>query len=150
MRKRRYHAQQAELSEAPVELFRSATILLVDDDDAVRDITAAMLRDMGHSVVEAGSAGAALDMIEREMKVDLLLVDFAMPGMNGAELARQVQVKRPTTPILFVTGFADRAALAGVSDDRIIGKPFVDDELAHKVRDALAHRGARNVVRLRG
>jgi signal transduction histidine kinase len=140
----------AERRAAPVEPVRSATILLVDDDDAVREITAAMLREMGYSVVEAGSAGAALDMIERELKVDLLLVDFAMPGMNGAELARQVQVKRPTTPILFVTGFADRAALAGVGDDHIIGKPFVDDELAHKVRDVLARQGARNVVRLRG
>jgi DNA-binding response OmpR family regulator len=62
-----------------------------------------------------------------------------------------VQVKRPAIPILFVTGFADRAALAGVGEDHIIGKPFVDDELAHKVRSALAERGGQgNVVRLRG
>jgi signal transduction histidine kinase len=138
------------LRTAPAGLFSGAVILLVDDDAAVREVTAAMLRDMGYSVVEAGSGGAALDMIERETKIDLVLVDFAMPGMNGAELARHLQIKRPALPILFVTGFADRTALAGVGDHRIVGKPFVDDELAIKVREALARRGPHKVVRLRG
>ena len=81
-------------------------------------------------VVEAGSGGAALDLLEREPEIDLMMIDFAMPGMNGAEVARQAQAKRPTLPMLFVTGFADRTALAGVSEAQIIGKPFIDDELA--------------------
>jgi CheY-like chemotaxis protein len=124
-------------------------ILPVDDDNAVREVTAQMLRDLGYDVIEAGSGGAALDLLEREPKLDLILIDFAMPGMNGAEVARQVQAKRPTLPILFVTGFADRSALAGVSESHIIGKPFVAHELADKVRGALAGRAARNVIRLR-
>jgi CheY-like chemotaxis protein len=127
----------------------SATILLVDDDSAVREITAAMLRDLGHVVLEAGSGGGALDLLERAPKVDLILIDFAMPGMSGAEVARRVQAKRPALPILFITGFADRTALAGVSEAQIVGKPFLDDELAEKVRLALAGGGANNVVRLR-
>ena len=126
-----------------------ASVLLVDDDNAVREVTAAMLRELGYGVLEAGSGGAALDLLEREPKLDLILIDFAMPGMSGAELARHVQVKRPTLPILFITGFAERAALVGVSEAQIIGKPFLDDELADKVQLALAGGSSNNVVRLR-
>jgi CheY-like chemotaxis protein len=77
------------------------------------------------------------------------MIDFAMPGMNGAEVARQVQAKRPALPILFITGFADRAALAGVSEARVVRKPFVVDELQDKVRLALADRSSGNVISLR-
>jgi signal transduction histidine kinase len=129
--------------------FRGSTILLVDDDDAVRDVTAEMLRGFGYSIIEAGSGGAALEIIEREAGIDLVILDYAMPGMSGAELARQVVVKRPAVPILFVTGFADRSGLAGVSEAHIVSKPFVDDELHHKVQNALSHPVAENVVRLR-
>jgi DNA-binding response OmpR family regulator len=70
-----------------------------------------------------------------------------MPGMSGAEVARRVQTKRSAPPILFVTGFADRTALAGVSESHIIGKPFADDELAAKVRLALGEGLPRQVFR---
>jgi CheY-like chemotaxis protein len=125
------------------------TILLVDDDQSVREITGSLLKDLGYTIIEAGSGGAALDLLEREPAIDLLLLDFAMPGMNGAEVARQAYAKRPNLPILFVTGFADRAALVGVSETHIIGKPFVTDELANKVSSALAGGMPGNVVRLR-
>jgi CheY-like chemotaxis protein len=133
----------------PVTDFGGATILLVDDDAAVREVTAAILRELGYAVIEAGSGGAALDLLESRPQVDLMLVDFAMPGMNGAEVARHVRMKRPALPVLFVTGFADRSALAGVAEAHIIGKPFVRDELAEKVRAALATGSGDNVVRLR-
>jgi signal transduction histidine kinase/ActR/RegA family two-component response regulator len=133
----------------PIAGRRGALILVVDDDNAVREVTAAMLRELGYATVEAGSGGAALDLLEREPNIALILVDFAMPGMNGAEVARQVQTRRPALPILFVTGFADRTALAGVSEAHIIGKPFVADELGDKVRTALTAGAAENVVRLR-
>ena len=137
------------LAKRPAAGSGGALILLVDDDNAVREVTAALLRELGHMVVEAGSGGAALDLLEREPNIDLVLVDFAMPGMNGAEVARQAQARRPALPILFVTGFADRSALAGIGEAHIIGKPFVADELADKVRAALAGAVAENVVRLR-
>jgi signal transduction histidine kinase len=114
-----------------------ANILLVDDDNAVRDVTATMLRDLGYGVLEAGSGGAALDLLEREPNIDLVLIDYAMPGMSGAELARRVRSKHAAPPVLFVTGFADLAALAGVSEAQIIGKPFLGSELVEKVRLAL-------------
>jgi CheY-like chemotaxis protein len=111
-----------------------ANILVVDDDDAVRDITAAMLRERGHTVFEAGCGSAALDMLEHAPKI---------------EVARRVWAKRPAIPILFVTGFADRAVLAGVSEAYIIGKPFIGSELAEKVGLALRGDVGANVVRLR-
>ncbi len=128
---------------------RGQTILLIDDDNAVREVTRAILHELGYRVLEAGSSGAALDLVEREPRIDLMMVDFAMPGMNGAEVARLARAKRPTLPILFVTGFADRAALAGISEAQIISKPFIDDELTHKVRLALAEGDSGKVVRLR-
>jgi len=126
---------------------QGTTILLVDDDNQVREVTRAMLHELGHRVLETGSGGAALDTLQRENGIELLIVDFAMPGMNGAELARQVRIRWPTLPILFATGFADRAALAGVDDSRIIGKPFTDDELAEKISLALTGSARSNVVR---
>jgi PAS domain S-box-containing protein len=108
--------------------------LLVDDDSAVRDITAARLRQLGFEVLEAGSGGAALDLLDRTPQVDLLVADFAMPGMNGVEVAQQARARRPELPVLFVTGYADQTALAGVGEERVVQKPFRDDELERKVR----------------
>ncbi len=141
--------QLAPRSASEAALEEESTILLVDDDAAVREITASILADNGFQVLEAGSGGAALEALEQSDTIDLVLVDFAMPGMNGAELAQHVQARWPTLPILFVTGFADRTALAGVRESHIIGKPFLDNELIDKVRGALAQQGVQNVVQLR-
>jgi CheY-like chemotaxis protein len=116
---------------------KGAVILLVDDDSSVRELTASILEEIGYAVLRAGSGGAALDLLDRHTRVDLVLLDFAMPGMSGAELARQIGHKFPGLPILFVTGFADKSALKDVNEERIIKKPFVDDELAAKVKAAL-------------
>jgi signal transduction histidine kinase len=127
-------------------------VLLVDDDSAVREITAAMLKELGCVVVEAGSGGAALNSLERGDRIDLLVVDFAMPGMNGAEVAREARKRLPGLPVLFVTGYADTAALmeAGeAGEDRIVQKPFRDGELARKIKAVLADGAGSNVVPLR-
>ncbi len=129
---------------------RSANILLVDDDASVREVTAAILRELGYEVMEAGSGGAALDLLDREeRKIDMIIIDLAMPGMSGEDVARLVQAKRPGLPTLFVTGFADRAALTGVSDTQVVGKPFINSELADKVRTTLFAGRSSNVVPLR-
>jgi signal transduction histidine kinase len=142
-------AERQPHAPASIAVPAGTTILLVDDDQSVREVTAAMLKELGYEVIEAGSGGAALEILERERGIDLMLLDFAMPGMNGAEVARQAAGRRPDLPVLFVTGFADRAALEGVSEDYIVGKPFADGELAIKVRSALAQGRQGNVVRLR-
>ena len=145
--RRRGEAMPAPAAFAPIDV-SNADILIVDDDNGVREVTAAMLRDLGYKVHEAGSGGAALDVLEHAEKIDLMLVDFAMPGMSGADVARQARASRPLMPTLFITGFADRAALAGVSESHIIGKPFHQNELAHKVRVALAEAGVGHIAGL--
>ena len=116
---------------------KGATILLVDDDSAVREVTASILEDLGYVVLHVGSGGAALDILDRQSKFDLVLLDFAMPGMSGIEVARQIQSKYPTIPILFITGYADSNAFRDIGEERIIRKPFIGEELADKVNGAL-------------
>jgi signal transduction histidine kinase/CheY-like chemotaxis protein len=127
------------IPEAPAHR-RAEIILLVDDDNAVREVTALILRDLGYTVLEVGSGGAALEVLSGEAHVDLVVLDFAMPGMNGIEVARQVQARFPSLPVLFVTGYADKDALSGVSEGQIVRKPFVGEELANKVGASLASR----------
>ena len=130
---------------------RGGAILLVDDDTAVREVTAAMLREADYTVIEAGSGGAGLEALDRNESVDLLLVDFAMPGMNGAEVAREAQARRPGLPTLFVTGYADLEAIRCVGEERIIAKPFQRSRLFEAIEHVLGRAGDdANVVRLRG
>jgi signal transduction histidine kinase/ActR/RegA family two-component response regulator len=113
-------------------------ILLVDDDGDVRDVAANMLRSLGYRVIEAGSGGAALDLLDREASVDLVLLDFAMPGMNGVEVARSAREKRPDLPILFATGFADTMKLSGADVGQpILQKPYRTADLAAALRQVL-------------
>jgi signal transduction histidine kinase/CheY-like chemotaxis protein len=130
-------ADAASAPEASAAKPKNVHVLLVDDDSAVREVTAGILQDLGYGVIEAGSGGAALDVLDREADIDLLLVDFAMPGMNGAEVAREVHARRPDLPILFITGYADTEVLAAAGDDGILRKPFVEKDLAAKLRSAL-------------
>jgi CheY-like chemotaxis protein len=126
-----------------------ATILLVDDDPAVREVTAAMLEDLGYGVMEADNGAAALELLARGSHVDLMMADFSMPGMSGVELLRQAAECRPGLPVLLVTGYADDGALAALGEDRLVLKPFRNEELARKVRMALGGPGGGQVVTLR-
>jgi PAS domain S-box-containing protein len=112
------------------------TVLLVDDDDAVREVTAAALEEVGYRVLDADSGPRALEMLDEQDGVDALLLDFAMPGMNGAEVAEIVRRTRPALPILFVTGYADVDALHAVPEREVVRKPFRPEDLAQKI-DAL-------------
>jgi CheY-like chemotaxis protein len=77
-------------------------------------------------------------VLEQLPAVDLLLVDFAMPGANGADLARRAKDRYPDMPVLFVTGYADTGSLTGVSDEQIIRKPFNEDQLTDRVARVIA------------
>jgi len=131
-----------QLADSPPEQIcaaRGRRILVIDDDPPVREITATMLRASGAEVIEAGSAGAALELLDRDSRgFDLLVIDFAMPGMNGAELATACRKKWPHLPTLFVTGYADLTALSSIHEDRIVQKPFRGGELQRKVARLLA------------
>lgn len=108
----------------------SIKILLVDDDQGVRSILAGALEDLGHVVVESEDGDAALAVLATEA-FDIAIIDFAMPGMTGAELAEQIKQKWPALPILFASGFADTVAIeAAVGiEATILRKPFQLDDL---------------------
>jgi PAS domain S-box-containing protein len=127
-------------------------ILLVDDDTEVRTVAAAMLREAGHDVVEAGSGGAALERLETcGRNIGLMIADIVMPGMSGTELARIVRAARPDLPVLFITGYAGASAPADeLGADRLLRKPFRAAELTAKAAALLGPAAAQgNVVRLR-
>ncbi|HEX2150376.1 MAG TPA: response regulator, partial [Stellaceae bacterium] len=85
-------------------------VLLVDDDPDVRAVAAAMLAEAGYDVIEAGSGGAALDLLENpDLDIALMVADIVMPGMNGVELAHAVRGRHPEMPVLFVTGYGGAA-----------------------------------------
>ncbi len=113
-------------------------VLVLDDDDAVRSVTAEELREAGCSVLEAASGTIALGMIGDAGAIDAVIADFAMPGMNGADFAARVLERRPDLPIVFVTGYADLAALAHVPEENIVQKPFGPGVIADRLRALLA------------
>ncbi|WP_246417353.1 MULTISPECIES: response regulator [Methylorubrum] len=114
-------------------------LLVVDDDSAVREITVTKLSEAGYVIREAGSGLAAIHVLEQDPCFDLVVVDFAMPGMNGVDVAAEIRKSWPAIPVIFVTGYADQTALTrgGIGEDRIVQKPFLDGELERKVAAAL-------------
>jgi signal transduction histidine kinase/DNA-binding response OmpR family regulator len=112
-------------------------ILLVDDDPAVRETEAECLRQAGYEVVEAASGGGALEVIQTRADLDAIVVDFAMPGMNGVELSRQIELHRPNIPVLFVTGYGDLDLLREVGEERIVQKPFRSEDLVGKLESLI-------------
>ncbi|WP_420849515.1 ATP-binding protein [Phenylobacterium deserti] len=115
-------------------------VLLVDDDHQVRATAAEMLRELGHEVVEAASGEEALQKVASGLSPDLLLVDYAMPGMNGAQVADRVRQMRPQVQVLFATGYASGAALSQErAQGMVVEKPFSLDAL----RRALSPEGAK-------
>jgi signal transduction histidine kinase/GAF domain-containing protein len=112
------------LSNAPT----AGTALLVDDEELARFSTAEMLRDLGYSVVEAGSAKEALHYIGTGVRPDLLITDHLMPGMSGTDLAREIVAKNPQVQVLVVSGFSEVDEIA--HDLPRLTKPFRKDDLA--------------------
>jgi CheY-like chemotaxis protein len=114
-----------------------ASILVVDDDDSVRPVTAALLRDLGYRVIEAPSAEAAEALMHAETEIDMLVTDVVMPGAPGHVLARRLRAERPGLPVLYITGHAGSARL---DDAPVLRKPFTDAALARAIHNGLGRR----------
>jgi signal transduction histidine kinase len=117
------------------------TILVVEDDDALRVYAVEVLNDLGYGVVAAANGHSALELIDRRDDIDLLFTDIVMPGgMKGRQLADEATRRRPGLKVLFTTGYTRNAIVhegrldPGVA---IIGKPFTFEELGSRVRDML-------------
>lgn len=121
-----------------------ATILLVEDEVAVREVTREALEMGGYRVLEASGAEAAAQIADDpSAEIDLLLTDVVMPGMSGPDLARQVREMRPGLVAIFMTGYSESEILRAAAHGRLenhIQKPFTIDGLLSRVADALAER----------
>jgi PAS domain S-box-containing protein len=116
----------------------TATVLVIDDDEDVRSMLMASVEALGYKVLEAADGGGGLAVAE-ECAPDLVLVDFAMPGINGAEVAEALWVRQPELPIVFVTGYAETEAIerAAGPQARMLRKPFRIEELQAMLAEAL-------------
>lgn len=113
-------------------------VLVIDDDDEVRQVIVDELENLGHHVVAAAGGAEGLAQFESET-FDILLIDYAMPGMNGAEVARAVLDAAPTQKILFVTGYSNTAAIkAAAGNVPVLRKPFRPAEVAEALARAMA------------
>lgn len=125
------------------------TILLVDDEAAIRQMVAELLSDSGYRVVEAVDSVSAMKQAEKLEHLDLLLTDIGLPGMmNGISLAAQFKLKYPQLKVLFVTGFAGGSNLVSVdATTRILTKPFSLNELSSRVHSLtqIDTSGSRNI-----
>jgi CheY-like chemotaxis protein len=108
------------------------TILVVDDDALISMTTVDMLEDLGHRVLEANSGSRALDIVNQADRIDLVITDYSMPGMNGAQLAEAIRAVRADLPVLVATGYSDLPSDAGLDLPRL-GKPYSQEQLAHEI-----------------
>jgi signal transduction histidine kinase len=125
-------AEEAELRTS------HAVVLAVDDDDAVRSTTTDILRGFGYGVLQAASGETALELLDQDGMIDVLLTDVVMPGMSGPELARRVRVSQPRLPIVFISGYADPAGITGDTLlHPLVRKPFRPSDLRRQIEAAL-------------
>jgi PAS domain S-box-containing protein len=116
---------------------RKASVLVVDDDPDVREFIAASLADYGYAVREAVDGANGLEAFE-EKRPDLVILDFAMPGLSGSEVASRMLREVPGQPILFGSGYNETEAIrAAAPDAQLLAKPFRPDALDAAVRDCL-------------
>jgi PAS domain S-box-containing protein len=132
----------AELPPAPEPAARpgSETILLVEDEDVVRELTRRVLERQGYTVLACANGEDAIAVAKRDDRpIDLLLTDVVMPGLRGYEVARLVAASRPEIKILYMSGYAEEALVGrpALADGALIEKPFAVDALARRVRETL-------------
>ncbi|MET1077709.1 MAG: response regulator [Pseudomonas sp.] len=126
---------------APLYARSGETVLVVEDDQAVRLLVSEVLRELGYHFVEAAEASEALPILnDASQRIDLLISDVGLPGMNGRQLAEIAQQVRPHLKVLFITGYAEHAAVRGgflESGMQMVSKPFTLDSLTRKVREMI-------------
>ncbi|WP_312395532.1 hybrid sensor histidine kinase/response regulator [Stutzerimonas kunmingensis] len=126
--------------DGPLQAQQGETVLVVEDDPAVRLLVIDVLQMLGYQTLEAADGNAAIRLLESTPTIDMLVTDVGLPGMNGRQLADVARQHRPDLPVLFMTGYAKQAASADFLEPGMdmISKPFNLDALAKRVRDMLA------------
>jgi len=116
------------------------TVLVVEDEPVILNLIVEVLQDLGYRALEAPDGPAGLKILQSRQRIDLLVTDVGLPGINGRQLADQARVTRPDLKVLFVTGYAENATLAsGFLDPgmEMITKPFAVEALAHRIRNMI-------------
>ena len=138
---------QVDGAEAPRELPRAEageTVLVVDDEPTVRMLVGDTLAELGYQAIEAADATSGLKVLESDVKIDLLISDIGLPGgMNGKQMADKARLRRPDLKILFITGYAENAAVANGHLEpgmQVMSKPFPMDKLAARIRSIIEER----------
>src|SRR4051794_9209640 len=117
------------------------TVLVVDDEPTVRMLVGDTLADLGYQAIEAADAASGLRVLQSDVKIDLLITDFGLPGgMNGKQMADAARVHRPDLKVLFITGYAENAAISNGHLEpgmHVLSKPFPMDKLAAHIRSII-------------
>jgi two-component system cell cycle sensor histidine kinase/response regulator CckA len=123
------------------DLTGKGTLLLVEDEDAVRAFGARALRNKGYDVLEADCGETAMDLMrEKTNSVDLLITDVVMPRLDGPGLVRQIKETSPEIKVIFISGYAEDAFRKSLDEDvgiHFLAKPFTLKQLAAKVKEVL-------------
>jgi len=134
----------AEQSEAPRAEW-DETVLIVDDEPTIRMLVAEVLEDLGYTAIEAADGASGLKLLQSNTRIDLLVTDVGLPGgMNGRQLADAARVARPNLKVLFITGYAENAALRHghlAPGMHVMTKPFAMDALASRIKELIAGPG---------
>ncbi|MDR9752548.1 PAS domain S-box protein [Pseudomonas sp. SZMC_28357] len=132
----------APLDAEPPAALAGEAVMVVEDDPAVRMLVLDLLHELGYQAHEAADASAALPLLESDLRVDLLVTDVGLPGMNGRQLAEIARQHRPQLKVLFMTGYAQKAAeRQGFLEEGMdmVAKPFSIELLANKIRTMINH-----------
>ncbi|MGG6343026.1 ATP-binding protein [Stenotrophomonas indicatrix] len=124
----------------PIRRGAGQSILVVEDDEQVRMLVTVVLEDLGYQAQVVGDADAAIPILASAQNIDLLVTDVGLPGLNGRQLAEIARQSRPALPILFMTGYAEKAQERAAFLDEgmaMIAKPFLLDEFSMAVRTAM-------------
>jgi two-component system cell cycle sensor histidine kinase/response regulator CckA len=122
------------------ELWGTGTVLLVEDEATVRAVAERALTRHGYTVLLAENGEAAIEILEREGRVDLMISDVVMPTMDGPTTARAARIIQPDLPILFISGYAEEQLRQSIDLPKVafLAKPFTVQKLAEAARDTLA------------
>ncbi|WP_114187993.1 PAS domain S-box protein [Microvirga aerophila] len=141
---RHWGAAEDELPSEPVTEAPRAeageTVLVVEDEPVIRNLTVEVLQGLGYQALEAADGPSGLKILQSPKNIDLLVTDVGLPGINGRQLADQARVTRPDLKVLFITGYAENATLAnGFLEPgmEMITKPFAVEALATRIRDII-------------
>jgi CheY-like chemotaxis protein len=116
------------------------TVLVVEDEPIVRALILEVLADLGYQALEAVDGPSGLKVLESRQRIDLLVSDVGLPGLNGRQLADHARLMRPDLKVLFITGYAEQAAIASgflAPGMEMITKPFAIDDLAVRIREII-------------